>query len=132
MTIPTEPIGSIPQPLKLIDALTKTSGTDPSLDPLYEDAIRDTIKRFESMGSSVITDGGHGKYHKFGTDCVNGATNIAPDGFTLPSVRHVRRWPWLTAGPLRYRRYASRETAFAKIRARVLGTALAAEISGAR
>jgi 5-methyltetrahydropteroyltriglutamate--homocysteine methyltransferase len=107
MTIPTEPIGSIPRPLKLIEALTKTNGTDPSLDPLYDDAIRDTIKRFESTGSPVITDGEQRKYHNFGTYCVDGAPNIAPGGFKLPFVSHVRRWPRLTAGPFRYRRYAS-------------------------
>ena len=40
MTIPTEPIGSIPRPLPLIEAVAATDGTDPSLDPLYEEAIR--------------------------------------------------------------------------------------------
>jgi 5-methyltetrahydropteroyltriglutamate--homocysteine methyltransferase len=46
MTIPTEPIGSIPRPLALIDALKTTDGADPRLDPLYEAAIRDTVKNF--------------------------------------------------------------------------------------
>ena len=45
--IPTEPIGSIPRPPKLVEALTTLGdGTDPRLDGLYEDAIRDTIERF--------------------------------------------------------------------------------------
>jgi 5-methyltetrahydropteroyltriglutamate--homocysteine methyltransferase len=107
MTIPTEPIGSIPRPLKLIEALARIEGTDPSLDPLYEDAIRDTIKRFEETGSPVITDGEQRKYHNFGTYCVEGLPNLAPDGFKLPFINHDRRWPRLTAGPFRYRRQAS-------------------------
>jgi hypothetical protein len=38
MTLPTEPIGSIPRPLELIQALTRRDADDPSLEPLYEDA----------------------------------------------------------------------------------------------
>jgi len=108
MTIPTEPIGSIPRPLRLIEALAKTSPDDPALDPLYEEAIRDTIARFEETGSPVLTDGEQRKYHNFGTYCVDGLTNTAPDGFRLPFVSHVRRWPRLTSGPFRYKRYADR------------------------
>ena len=54
--IPTEPIGSIPQPLPLIEAFSVTDSADPMLDPLYEDAIRDTIAQFEATGSPLITD----------------------------------------------------------------------------
>ncbi len=57
MTIPTEPIGSIPRPLRLIEAVATGDGTDPKLDPLYDAAIRDTIERFEATGSPVITEG---------------------------------------------------------------------------
>ena len=57
MTIPTEPIGSIPRPIELIEAIKKSGSQDPSLDPLFEAAIRDTIQRFEATGSPVITDG---------------------------------------------------------------------------
>ena len=107
MTIPTEPIGSIPRPPQLIEALTTRSATDPALDPLYDAAIRDTIKRFEETGSPVITDGEQRKYHNFGTYCVDGLENTAPDGFRIPFVSHARRWPRLTGGPFRYKRYAS-------------------------
>ena len=56
--IPTEPIGSIPRPLQLIEAIAALGdNADPKLDPLYDEAIRDTIKRFEATGSPVITDG---------------------------------------------------------------------------
>lgn len=50
----------------------------------------------------MITDGEQRKYHNFGTYCVDGLPNIAPDGFKLPFVTHVRQWPRLTAGPFRY------------------------------
>jgi hypothetical protein len=36
MTIPTEPIGSIPRPPRLIEAVAAGDGTDPKLDALYE------------------------------------------------------------------------------------------------
>jgi 5-methyltetrahydropteroyltriglutamate--homocysteine methyltransferase len=107
MTIPTEPIGSIPRPLQLIEALETTDGTDPCLDPLYEAAIRDTIERFEATGSPVITDGEQRKYHNFWTYCVQGLPNTAPDGFKIPfSAGHTRRMLRLTGGPFRYQRPA--------------------------
>jgi 5-methyltetrahydropteroyltriglutamate--homocysteine methyltransferase len=71
---------------------------------MYEDAIRDTIERFEATGSPVITDGEQRKYHNFWTYSVHGLPNFAPDGFKLPFVGgHIRRMPRLTAGPFRYR-----------------------------
>jgi 5-methyltetrahydropteroyltriglutamate--homocysteine methyltransferase len=108
MTIPTEPIGSIPRPLPLIEAVARRGDSDdPSLDPLYENAIRDTIERFEATGSPVITDGEQRKYHNFWTYCVHGLPNTAPDGFKIPfAAGHIRRMPRLTEGPFRYKRYA--------------------------
>jgi 5-methyltetrahydropteroyltriglutamate--homocysteine methyltransferase len=107
MTIPTEPIGSIPRPLELIEAVAARDGADPALDPLYEEAIRDTIRRFEATGSPVITDGEQRKYHNFWTYCVHGLANTAPDGFKIPfSAGHTRRMPRLTGGPFRYQRHA--------------------------
>jgi 5-methyltetrahydropteroyltriglutamate--homocysteine methyltransferase len=107
MTIPTEPIGSIPRPLRLIEAVATKDGTDPLLDPLYDEAIRDTIERFEATGSPVITDGEQRKYHNFWTYCVQGLPNTAPDGFKIPfSAGHTRRMLRLTGGPFRYLRHA--------------------------
>jgi 5-methyltetrahydropteroyltriglutamate--homocysteine methyltransferase len=107
MTIPTEPIGSIPRPLKLLEAIAKGDGTDPRLEPLYDEATRDTIERFEATGSPVITDGEQRKYHNFLTYCVQGSPNTAPDGFRIPfSAGHTRRMPRLTSGPFRYMRHA--------------------------
>ena len=107
MTIPTEPIGSIPRPHELIAAVAARGGTEPALDPLYDEAIRDTIAQFEATGSPVITDGEQRKYHNFWTYSVQGMPNTAPDGFKIPfSAGHVRRMLRLTAGPFRYRRHA--------------------------
>ena len=101
MTIPTEPIGSIPRPLALIEAIATRDGTDPSLDPLYDEAIRDTIERFEATGSPVITDGEQRKYHNFWTYCVQGMPNTAPDGFKIPfSAGHTRPDAAADCGPV--------------------------------
>jgi 5-methyltetrahydropteroyltriglutamate--homocysteine methyltransferase len=110
MMIPTEPIGSIPRPRELIDAIAQAGdGTLASLDPLYAEAVRDTIVQLEATGSPVITDGEQRKFHNFWTYSVEGAENTAPDGFRIPfAAGHVRRMPRLTSGPFRYRRYADR------------------------
>jgi 5-methyltetrahydropteroyltriglutamate--homocysteine methyltransferase len=106
-SIPTEPIGSIPRPLGLLRAIEERGATDAALDPLYEEAIEDTIREFEATGSPVISDGEQRKYHNFWTYCVHGLSNTAPDGFQIPfSAGHVRRMPRLTRGPFRYLRRA--------------------------
>jgi 5-methyltetrahydropteroyltriglutamate--homocysteine methyltransferase len=85
------------------------------LDPLYEDAIRDTIQQFEATGSPIVTDGEQRKYHNFWTYSVHGLPNTAADGFKIPfSAGHVRRMPRLTAGPFRYKVYADRYLDVAK------------------
>src|SRR5467141_3985913 len=107
ITIPTEPIGSIPRPADLIEKVAKTDGEDPNLAPLYEAAIRDTIERFEATGSPVVTDGEQRKYHNFATYCIHGLPNTAPGGFTIPFADgHTRRLSRLTSGPFCYKRYA--------------------------
>src|SRR3989449_2939684 len=107
ITIPTEPIGSIPRPLELIERVARGDNDAPDLDPLYDDAIRDTIERFEATGSPVVTDGEQRKYHNFATYCVHGLPNTAPDGFTIAFADgHTRRLSRLTRGPFRYKRYA--------------------------
>jgi 5-methyltetrahydropteroyltriglutamate--homocysteine methyltransferase len=113
--IPTEPIGSLPRPPGLIQALEHIPHDDPRLDPLYDAAIRDTIERLEATGSPVITDGEQRKYQNFWTYSVHGLPNTSPDGFIIPfSAGHARRMPTLTAGPFRYRRYADSYLATAR------------------
>ena len=121
MIIPTEPIGSIPRPLPLIEAVASIGNSeDARLDPLYDEAIRDTIASFEATGSPVITDGEQRKYHNFWTYSVHGLPNIAPDGFKIPfAAGHTRRMPRLTKGPFRYKVYADRYLELAMRYARV-------------
>jgi 5-methyltetrahydropteroyltriglutamate--homocysteine methyltransferase len=103
MTIPTEPIGSIPRPLELLDAISRQGSSNPGLELLYDEAVRDTIERFEATGSPVVTDGEQRKYQNFATYCVEGLPNTAPDGFKLPfAAGHIRRLPRLTAGRFRF------------------------------
>ena len=113
--IPSEPIGSIPRPAPLLSALAATSDSvDPSLDALYEAAVRDTIMQFEATGSPVVTDGEQRKYHNFWTYCVEGLPNTSPEGFRIPfAAGHTRRMPRLTSGPFRYQRYADAYLALA-------------------
>ena len=101
MTIPTEPIGSIPRPPELIEAFTRKGPEDPSLDPLYEAAVRDTVQRFEATGSPVVTDGEQRKYHNFWTYPVYGLPNTMPDGFQIPfAAGHVAAHAAADARPL--------------------------------
>ena len=106
VSIPTEPIGSIPRPAALIEAIAANAESS-LLEELYDAAVRDTIAQFEATGSPVITDGEQRKYHNFWTYAVQGLANTAPDGFKIPFVAgHTRRMLRLTAGPFRYQRYA--------------------------
>ncbi|MEP6472161.1 MAG: 5-methyltetrahydropteroyltriglutamate--homocysteine methyltransferase, partial [Gemmatimonadota bacterium] len=108
--IPTEPIGSIPRPLSLIEAAAILPVGDPSLERMYDAAVIDTIARFEATGSPVITDGEQRKYHNFVTYCVSGLANTTQEGgFPIQfAAGHIRRIPRLTAGPFRYLQRADR------------------------
>ena len=77
LNIPTEPIGSIPRPPQLLEAIA-ANPEDPALEGLYEAAVRDTIEQFEATGSPVITDGEQRKYHNFLTYCVHGLAEYGP------------------------------------------------------
>jgi 5-methyltetrahydropteroyltriglutamate--homocysteine methyltransferase len=105
MTLPTEPIGSIPRPMALQEGMQAASaGTTPpeTLDALFDDAVRDTLRRFEATGSPVVTDGEQRK-PSFISYPLAGLTNLAPGGVTIPfEDGHNRQLPLLTAGPFRY------------------------------
>src|SRR3989304_1917599 len=109
MSIPTEPIGSIPRPeglIKGIQAFKDGRISQKELNSLYDSAIRNTIELFEATGSSVITDGEQTK-PSFATYPIHGLENIAPDGVTIHFADgHVRQLPRLKAGPFRYKTYA--------------------------
>lgn len=105
MPIPTEPIGSIPRPAALVDAIT--SGASASdVAALQHDALVDTIRRFEETGSPVITDGEQTK-PSFATYPIAGLTNLVAEGVVLPFADgHTRQLPLLTSGPFRYATHA--------------------------
>lgn len=109
MSIPTEPIGSIPRPQELInaiDGLASGSVSQAQLQSLYDEAIRDTISRFQDTGSPVISDGEQTK-PSFATYPIHGLQNLVPNGVKIPFADgHVRQLPRLTAGPFRYGVYA--------------------------
>ena len=107
IAIPTEPIGSIPRPADLIERALRGESEGPNLASLYEDAVQDTIQRFEAEGSPVVTEGEHRKYHNFAMYSVHCLPNTAPDGFKISfSNGHTRRPLWLTHGPFRHKRYS--------------------------
>ncbi|WP_284748913.1 cobalamin-independent methionine synthase II family protein [Amycolatopsis sp. RTGN1] len=109
MTLPTEPIGSIPRPEYLIEGLGafaagRIDATE--LAGLESRALADTISRFEETGSPVVSDGEQGK-PSFATYPLAGLTALAPDGVVIPFADgHTRQLPRLTAGPFRYATHA--------------------------
>jgi 5-methyltetrahydropteroyltriglutamate--homocysteine methyltransferase len=122
MAIPTEPIGSIPRPPALLEAVQAFNAgrlSQRDLDSAYDAAILDTIRRFEATGSPVITDGEQAK-PSFATYPIHGLESLAPHGVTIPFADgHVRQLPQLTAGPFRYTTYAEKYVEAAKRHARV-------------
>ena len=122
MTLPTEPIGSIPRPHGLIEGM-KAFGdgriSADALEALFDAAVRDTIRRFEETGSPVVTDGEQRK-PSFATYPIHGAKNLDPGGVTIPfKDGHTRQLPVLTSGPFRYATYAVTYLEGAKKYARV-------------
>jgi 5-methyltetrahydropteroyltriglutamate--homocysteine methyltransferase len=109
MTIPTEPIGSVPRPDELVDALQAAAAgslAQAELDALLDEAVRDTIARFEATGSPVVTDGEQRK-PSFATYPVDGLASLAGGGVVIPFADgHTRQLPVLTEGPFRYLTHA--------------------------
>ena len=109
MRIPTEPIGSVPRPAYLLEAMRRAADgslTAADLEAAYDRAVRETIAAFEATESPVITDGEQAK-PSFATYPLQGATNLAPDGAVIPFADgHTRQLPRLASGPFRYRTYA--------------------------
>jgi len=108
MAIPTEPIGSVPRPAYLIEAVAEAAGRpdDPALAAATERAVQETVAAMEATGSPVITDGEQSK-PSFATYPLAGLATLAPDGVQIVFADgHVRQLPRLTAGPFRYTTYA--------------------------
>jgi len=109
MALPTEPIGSIPRPDELIEALRahrQGNLSDDALATIQDRALRATVRAFEDTGSPVITDGEQAK-PSFLSYPVDGADNLEPGGIEIPfEAGHTRSLPRLTSGPFRYETYA--------------------------
>lgn len=64
MSIPTEPIGSLPRPHALQLAFTEHAAgrlDDAELARVQGEAVADTLARLEKLGSPVLVDGDQGK-----------------------------------------------------------------------
>ncbi|GAA2788533.1 cobalamin-independent methionine synthase II family protein [Kitasatospora paracochleata] len=105
MTIPTEPIGSIPRSPALLAALADHAAgrlSDADLRKLQDEATAETLARLEALGCAVLVDGEQAK-PSFATYPLAGMTALAPDGAVIPFADgHTRQLPRLTAGPFRY------------------------------
>ncbi|MGW4641059.1 cobalamin-independent methionine synthase II family protein [Sphaerisporangium sp. NPDC004334] len=110
MSIPTEPIGSIPRPSALLTAMADHAAGrlgDDDLAAVQDAAVADTIARLESIGSPVLVDGEQSK-PSFATYPIAGLDGLAADGAVIPFADgHTRQLPRLTAGPFRYRERAA-------------------------
>ncbi|WP_159838494.1 cobalamin-independent methionine synthase II family protein [Nocardia sp. CY41] len=107
MSIPTEPIGSIPRPHDLLAAMADESGDAAALAELQQRAVAETIRRLEELGSPVVTDGEQSK-PSFATYPLAGLDNLAPDGAIIPFADgHHRQLPRLASGPFRYAAHAA-------------------------
>ena len=118
MSIPTEPVGSLPRPMKLQTAIADYDAgkiTKDELKIVQDEACRDSIERMEATGSPINSDGEQ-RASSFATyplaDTLAGtglADNLAGDGqyFAIFTDGHHRQLPRLTGGPFKYKTYAA-------------------------
>ena len=116
--IPTEPVGSLPRPMKLQTAYADYDAGRIKLEQLeaeQEEAARDSIKRGEATGAPIISDGEQ-RWSSFATypltDTLAGtglAKNLAGGGqyFAIFADGHNRQLPALLGGPFKYKAYAA-------------------------
>jgi methionine synthase II (cobalamin-independent) len=121
MPIPTEPVGSLPRPMKLQAAYAGYDAgkvTKEQLTRKQDAACLDSIKRMEATGAPVVSDGEQ-RMSSFATypitDTLAGtglAEHLAPDGqyFAIFTDGHHRQLPRLTGGPFKYKTYAAEFT----------------------
>ncbi len=109
MTIPTEPVGSVPRSPELqaaMGAFASGSLSAEAMEEQYELAVADTVARFEATGSPIISDGEQTK-SSFVTYPLEGLETLSADGVVIPfEDGHTRQLPVLTAGPFQYQNLA--------------------------
>ncbi len=118
MSMPTEPVGSLPRPSRLQAAYADYDAGKIAFEQLeaeQDEACRDSIQRMEATGSPIVCDGEQ-RASSFATypltDTLAGtglADNLAADGqyFAIFEDGHHRQLPRLTGGPFRYKTYAA-------------------------
>jgi methionine synthase II (cobalamin-independent) len=118
MPLPTEPVGSLPRPMRLQEAIAAYDAGKISHEQLAAEqdaACRDSIERMEATGSPIVSDGEQ-RASSFATypltDTLAGtglAAHLAPEGqyFAIFDDGHHRQLPRLVDGPFRYQTYAS-------------------------
>jgi methionine synthase II (cobalamin-independent) len=116
--IPTQSVGSLPRPAKLQAAYAEYDAGKigkEQLETEQETAVRDSIERFETTGSPIISDGEQW-WSSFATypvtDTLAGTglgDHLAPGGqyFAIFSDGHYRQLPKLVGGPFHYKAYAA-------------------------
>jgi methionine synthase II (cobalamin-independent) len=116
--IPTEPVGSLPRPMKLQEAYRDYDNGRiqlSQLEALQEEAAKDSIKRMEATGAPIVSDGEQ-RWSSFATypvtDTLAGtglAKNLGGGGqyFAIFADGHNRQLPKLTGGPFKYKAYAA-------------------------
>ncbi|WP_329361149.1 5-methyltetrahydropteroyltriglutamate--homocysteine methyltransferase [Streptomyces sp. NBC_00669] len=105
MSIPSEPIGSLPRSPALQLARTEHAAgrlSDAELAGVQGEAVADTLDRLDKLGSQVLVDGDQGKPSSL-TYPLTGLAGLGTDGVTIPFADgHTRQLPVLTGGPFRY------------------------------
>jgi len=116
--IPTEPVGSLPRPLKLQEAYAAYDAGKikrAALEAEQDAAVKDSITRMEATGSPIVSDGEQ-RWSSFATypftDTLAGTgleEHLAPGGqyFAIFADGHHRQLPRLASGPFHYKTYAS-------------------------
>jgi len=116
--IPTEPVGSLPRPMKLQEAYAAYDEGKidrAALEAEQDLAVTDSITRMEATGSPIVSDGEQ-RWSSFATypftDTLAGTgleEHLAPGGqyFAIFSDGHHRQLPRLASGPFHYKTYAS-------------------------
>ncbi|MFJ4922315.1 cobalamin-independent methionine synthase II family protein [Streptomyces sp. NPDC088725] len=105
MSIPTEPIGSLPRSPALRQAFAEHAAgrlDDAELARVQGEAVADTLALLEKLGSPVLVDGDQSKPSSL-TYPLTGLQGLSTEGAVIPFADgHVRQLPALTAGPFRY------------------------------
>ncbi|CAN5312698.1 cobalamin-independent methionine synthase II family protein [soil metagenome] len=116
--IPTEPVGSLPRPTSLQNAYAAYDAGEISNEDLaaeQENAVQDSLSRYESTGAPIISDGEQ-RWSSFATypitDTLAGtglADGLAGGGqfFAIFADGHGRQLPKLVSGPFKYKHYAA-------------------------